>query len=265
VRGACALFVLLALTGCARGADNDDAPETRLLVYFVRGEDVGVAAREVPTPDGSLAAAIRALLAGPSEQELDAGLHSEIPDGTSLRSVSFGNDLATVDLSREFESGGGSASMLVRVAQVVYTLTQFPSIDRVRFRIDGEVREAIGGEGVVVDPPVGRGDFEDQTPAILVESPAPGDTIGRRFTVSGTANTFEATVNLRLVDADGDTLLETFTTATSGSGVRGTFQGKLQYAGGETGEGTFVAYELSAADGSEINVVEIPVELRFGR
>jgi hypothetical protein len=261
VRGACALFVLLALTGCARGAENDDAPETRLLVYFVRGEDVGVAAREVPTPDGSLAAAIRALLGGPSEQEVDAGLHSEIPDGTSLRSVSFGNDLATVDLSREFESGGGSASMLVRVAQVVYTLTQFPSIDRVRFRIDGEVREAIGGEGVVVDPPVGRGDFEDQTPAILVESPAPGDTIGPRFTVSGTANTFEATVNVRLVD-EARTLVETFGTATSGSGVRGTFRMTVQFVGGTDGPVTLVAYELSAADGSEINVVEIPVELR---
>jgi hypothetical protein len=234
-------------------------------VYFVRGEKVGVAARSVETTDGSLATAMRALLAGPTDEELGAGLHSEIPAGTGLRGASFRNDVATVDLTSGFESGGGSASMLMRVAQVVYTLTQFPSINRVRFKIEGDAREAIGGEGVVVEPPVGRGDFEDQTPAILVESPAPGDTIGRRFTVSGSANTFEATVNLRLVDADGDTLLESFTTATSGSGVRGTFGGKLGYSLGEEGPGTFFAYERSAADGSEINVVEIPVELRFGR
>lgn len=264
MRGACGLFVLVALAGCAGGAENDDAPTSRLLVYFVRGEKVGVAAREAETTDGSLAAAMRALLAGPTDEELDAGLHSEIPAGTSLRGVSFRNDLATVDLTSTFESGGGSASMLVRVAQVVYTLTQFPSIDRVRFKIDGDAREAIGGEGVVVEPPVGRGDFEDQTPPILVEAPAPGDTIGRRFTVSGSANTYEATVAFRLVD-EGRTIVGTFGTASSGSGVRGTFQLKVQFAGGTEGPATLVAYERSAVDGSEINVVEIPVELRFGR
>jgi germination protein M len=268
VRGACALFVLLVFAGCAGcagSAEKDDAPKTRLLVYFVRGEDVGVAARDVSTSQGSLAAAMRALLAGPTEEELEAGLHSEIPDGTSLRSVSFRGDLVTVDLSAEFESGGGSASMLARVAQVVYTSTQFVSVDRVRFRIEGEARDAIGGEGVVVDPPVDRSDFEDQTPAILVESPAPGDTIGRRFSISGTANTFEATVSFRLVDSTGDTLLETFTTATSGSGMRGTFQAKLGFSGGRDGPASLVAFERSAVNGAETKVVEIPVVIRRRR
>jgi spore germination protein GerM len=49
--------------------------------------------------------------------------------------------------------------MQLRVAQIVYTLTEFPIIERVRFRIDGAPVAAIGGEGVVVQPPVAREDF----------------------------------------------------------------------------------------------------------
>jgi len=51
--------------------------------------------------------------------------------------------------------------MLTRVAQVVYTVTQFPAVQRVAFRLDGKPVSAIGGEGVVVDPPVTHADFPD--------------------------------------------------------------------------------------------------------
>ena len=279
VRAVCLAVLVVALAGCG-GEDDDAAPttspeptttattattatteeRTTLRAYFARGEQVGVATREVERTSAVAAAALRELLAGPSAEERAAGLDTEIPAGTELRSVSIAGGTATVDLSREFESGGGSASMTLRVAQVVHTLTQFPTVERVAFRLEGEPVEAIGGEGVVVSPPVDRADFEAQAPAILVESVGPGDKVASPLRVNGTANTFEATLNLRLVAEDGTVLHDDFATATSGTGTRGTFDVTIEFDA--EGPATLVAYEHSAEDGSEINVVEIPVELR---
>lgn len=282
-RSAVLLTVALVLAGCAGGGDDgapvttraDPAPTTEqpptttseaehmtLRLYFVRDERVGVATRDVARTQGVAAAAVRELLAGPDAVERAGGLQTAIPAGTDVRGVSVSNGVATVDLSGAFASGGGSTSMQLRVAQVVYTLTQFPTVRRVAFELDGEPVDAIGGEGVVVSPPVGRAAFEEQTPPILVESVGPGDEVGSPLRVMGTANTFEATLNLRLVDPAGNVLYDDFATATSGSGSRGTFAETLEFDAATAGPATLVAYERSAEDGSEIHVVRIPVELR---
>jgi N-acetylneuraminic acid mutarotase len=49
--------------------------------------------------------------------------------------------------------------MQVRLAQVVYTLTQFPTVRRVRFALDGTPVNVFSSEGIVLDHPVGRGDY----------------------------------------------------------------------------------------------------------
>lgn len=151
--------------------------------------------------------------------------------------------------------------MLGRVAQVVATLTRFPTVERVAFRLDGEPVTAIGGEGVLVDPPVGRLAIEQQTPQILVESPLPGAIVSSPIRLRGTANVFEATVSLELRDAADEVLLETFTTATSGNGTRGTFATELEVPEGAEGAVTIVAFEASAEDGRPLHVVRVPVTL----
>ena len=235
------------------------APETTsVAVYLLRDEKVSPVRRTVPATTAVARAALEELLEGPTSAEAATGLVSTIPQGTTLRGVSIADGVATVDLDGRFDDGGGSASMLGRVAQVVATLTRFPTVERVAFRLDGQPVETIGGEGVVVDPPVGRGDIEGQTPQILVESPLPGDTVTSPIRVRGTANVFEATVSMDVRDARGKLLLRTFTTATSGTGTRGTFDATLTVADAD-GDVTIVAYESSAKDGSPLHVVEVPV------
>jgi hypothetical protein len=237
------------------------APEeaTAIVVYFMRGETVAPVHREVPQTAAVGTAAVEALLAGPTEAERGLDVSSSVPEGTALLGLDVAGGTATVDLSREFESGGGSLSMLSRLAQLVFTLTQFSTVDRVVLELEGEPVEALGGEGVVIDHPLTREDFADLTPLILVERPALGETVTSPVRVSGTASVFEATLQVRLIGPAGETLGDEVVTASEGAPGRGTFSVELPFAA--SGEGVVEAYTLSAADGSEQHNVAVPVRL----
>lgn len=231
-------------------------------VYLTRGEQIGVSTRQIPATKAVASAAMKELLAGPTAEEKAYGLGSVIPAGTKLRGVTVKSGTATVDLTTEFDSGGGTLSMTMRLAQVVYTLTQFPTVNRVLFKIDGVPVEALGGEGIIISDPQTRGDYESVTPALLVESPTPGQTVTSPLRVTGTGNTFEATFIAEIRDDKGKVITQGFQTATSGTGTRGTFDFRISFAVSRTVMGSLVVYEDSAKDGSPINVIKIPLKLQ---
>ncbi|MEP6909406.1 MAG: GerMN domain-containing protein [Actinomycetota bacterium] len=136
-------------------------------VWFTRGERIVPATRfRQPTP-GVATAAIEALLAGPSKAERRAGVTTAVPAGTRLLGISIANGVAKVDLTSEYESGGGSLSMQMRLGQVVYTMTQFPTVKAVRFKLDGASVDVFSGEGIVLDHAVDRSDYSDLAPAAV--------------------------------------------------------------------------------------------------
>jgi sporulation and spore germination protein/immunoglobulin-like protein involved in spore germination len=210
--------------------------------------------------DGVERAAVEALLTGPTERETEAGLTTTVPGRTHLRDLTIENGVATVDLSAEFDDGGGSATMFMRLAQVVFTLTQFPGVTGVKFEIDGKPVETFSSEGIVLDGPQDRADFEDQSPGILVETPAVGDTPTSPFQLTGTANTFEANFQYEVLAADGTKLAGHFVTATCGTGCRGTFDETVTVDDPDTAT-SLVVWEPSAEDGSRTKVVKIPLDL----
>ncbi|MDR7417756.1 MAG: GerMN domain-containing protein [Armatimonadota bacterium] len=134
---------------------------TRVDVYFVGTADNAgtlVAVERVVEgrrPEVLVRAAIEVLLAGPTADERARGLTTEIPAGVRLRGLSVRDGVATLDLSEAIASGGGSSSMQGRLWQLVYTGTQF-GVRQVRILIEGEERPALGGEGVLIDRPIGR-------------------------------------------------------------------------------------------------------------
>jgi germination protein M len=229
-------------------------------VWFTNGERLFVTKRTQEATQAVGAASIGAMLAGPGAEETSVGVGTQVPAGTEMLDLFIADGLATVDLSGDFEVGGGSASAVMRIAQVVYTLTQFPSVEAVNFRIDGQDVAAITNQGIVNEP-VDRSDFEDLLPAILVESPTIGETVSSPVAIAGSANVFEATVSLRILDENGDEIALDFTTATCGTGCRGTYEGGLEYEVDREQRGTVEAFESSAEDGRPINVVSIPVIL----
>ncbi|MER7172167.1 Gmad2 immunoglobulin-like domain-containing protein [Streptomyces mesophilus] len=239
---------------------SPQAPGRRLVrtaVYFLHGEQVSPVTRTVRAP-ATAAEALRALLAGPSRTERAQGRTTAIPSGTVLRSVAVEGRVATVDLSSRYDDGGGSLSMRARVAQVVFTAT----VHKVRFELDGKPVTTLGGEGIVLNRPVSRADFEDLAPEILVESPMTGDTVRSPVRVWGSANTFEATFRLKVTDAAGRRAADVLVTASSGSGVRGTFDVTVPFKATRSGPGVLTAYYYSPQNGRAVVVDTVPLTVQ---
>jgi germination protein M len=251
-------------TGSGTSVESGSGAASGVLyqVWLVRGESLFVTWRERAGTPRVGTAAMEDLLAGPTPLEARAGVTTVIPAGTRLLGLTVSKGVATVDLSSEFESGGGSASMSARLAQVACTLDQFPTVKGVSFELDGQPVDVFSGEGIVLDHPVRCRDYEDLLPVILVEHPSIGQRVESGITVSGSANVFEANVTVRVLDAGGTELSRGFTTATCGTGCRGTFSMDVDFEVTHEQAGTIVVSDDDAAGtGKPPHEVRIPVTL----
>ncbi|MGK7894896.1 MAG: GerMN domain-containing protein [Xenococcus sp. (in: cyanobacteria)] len=105
-----------------------------------------------------LESAFSQLLAGPSKS---ADYTTTIPEGTKLLDLNATEEGVTVNLSQEFATGGGSASMTSRLAQVVYTATSLDSNGKVWINVEGKPLAILGGEGITVSQPMTRQEFQE--------------------------------------------------------------------------------------------------------
>jgi hypothetical protein len=234
-------------------------------VWFTKGESLHVVKRTQNATRRVGTAALEALFEGPESFEAETGVGTAVPHGTQLLGLQIDDGIAVADLTSEFESGGGSFSMFMRLAQVVCTLDQFPTVKGVLFKLDGESVDIFSGEGLILDHPVGCGDYEEFLPVILVTSPTAGERVGNPVTIQGSANVFEANVTVRILDENGDEIAQTFTTATCGTGCRGDFSVVVKYKVGREQPGTIIVQDDDAAGtGTPPHQVRIPVILTAG-
>jgi germination protein M len=217
------------------GASGTGEAPALVTLYFLRDGKVSPEVRSIVSRPDIAAVTIHQLFEG-----TESDLTTAIPSETRLRRLTIDGGTAAIELTPPLTDREA-------LAQIAYTLTQFETVKRVSF--NGR-------------RPVGRAAFEQQTPAIFVESPLPDEEVEPGFEASGTANTFEANFNYELRNADDKILTKNFVTATSGSGTRGTFQFTVPYEVDAPQDGRLVVFELSAANGSRINEISIPLRLR---
>lgn len=112
-----------------------------------------------------LETALETLFAQPPE---DSPYTTAIPEGTKLLDVTTKKDGIHLNLSQEFISGGGSASMTSRLAQVIYTATSSNAgnrsdnraSQRVWISVEGKSLTNLGQEGLIINQPMTRKDFD---------------------------------------------------------------------------------------------------------
>lgn len=97
-------------------------------------------------------------------------------------------------------------------------------------------------------------------PNVVVQAPQPGDVVTSPFLVSGQARVFEAQVSLTLYGELGGVIAETQTLATEGQ-VLSPFEAELTFAVSRAQPACLWVFQVSAEDGSSIDVVQVPLAL----
>jgi hypothetical protein len=237
-----ALVELVGLVGCssaptvgAAGSTDSAGPDqststtsgppgTSIGLYFLRDGKVGAGQRQIAVTDDPPHTSIDLLLKGPTDVDKAAGLTTALRPTVQLRSLTVADGVATADFSRDLEDRDTQPS----VAQIVYTLTQFPSVTKVKLLIDGLPN---GAAGVL---PYTRNDVPRITPDLLLESPSPGLASPAGVKVSGEIGMTFPSFGYRF-DAGGQTIAQGTITTKFGTGPRKKFDQVVGLPAGTTG------------------------------
>jgi hypothetical protein len=257
---AVALAALVGL-GPAAAATPQAGTKMTLSVWFERDGELWLSTRSVARTPAAATAAITRLFAGPNAAETGAGVGSAIPAGTHLRGISIAGGVATIDVGRRVAAPADRKSIRMRLAQLTYTATQFPTVDKVRLEVAGQVVTSI--DSAPVPQPAARRDFVRLLPPILVTRPTIGARIPTTVTIAGTANVFEAALTVRVLNARGRLLAHINTTATCGNGCRGNYSVTFPYHVLRRQDGTVVLLDTGGAV-PHPHIVRVPVKLSAG-
>jgi len=136
--------------------------EKSVQIYWLKTVDNKIELAAAPIalneaqPNVILKAAFEKMLQGST----DPTLTSTIPANTRLQDLKIQPDGIHVDLSSEFKTGGGSTAMMGRVAQVIYTATTLDPKAPVWISVNNDPLDVLGGEGLVLDQPMTRQEFD---------------------------------------------------------------------------------------------------------
>jgi spore germination protein GerM len=136
---------------------EDVAPTTIVNIYLVEytksNKPIIVPVKRKVYKDSLYKNTLKALLAGPTENELQKGFVTEIPKKTKLINVEPYSDMLIVNLSGDFEAGGGSESVTTRLSQLAQTLSDMTDTP-VYLYLNGKEVSVLGGDGIPVKQPI---------------------------------------------------------------------------------------------------------------
>lgn len=147
---------------------EQDVPKSYVNVYFIgqnanKEEVYKVVKREYDSTKGEtkLKYSIENLLRGPSAAEQAKGIYSEIPQGTRLLSLEETPNKIVVNLSGDFEQGGGTDGLYKRLYQLIKTANK-NTVLNVYLYINGKQADVIGGEGIMLNQPLNSNSLDEQ-------------------------------------------------------------------------------------------------------
>ncbi len=168
-----AVAVILAV-GCGEEKEQAVPDSSKSRVYLLRDGKVWPALRDIPLAGDGADEIATELIRGPSDDELELGFRTALSADYKLPEIAVADGVARVQLDPELSPEG--------LAQLVFTLTELEA-----------VRSVDVEEGAALLTGFDRTDFEELTPAILVEAPLSFEDVTSPLRVTGTANTLRRT------------------------------------------------------------------------
>ncbi|TVQ40644.1 MAG: hypothetical protein EA384_02395 [Spirochaetaceae bacterium] len=134
-------------------------------LYFIRVTDDGrifpeQVDRTVAYTNNPMTQTLHALIAGPTIDELNAGLLNLMPENTRLISAAIRDETAYLNFNEAFRFNPmGVEGLVAQLQQVVFSTTEFGTIRRVQILIEGQRVQYLGGDGVYIGEPLDRSSF----------------------------------------------------------------------------------------------------------
>ena len=163
-------------TGADGDAGDEEASKVSTIVYYQDNYGYLVPVMcSVPMEDGIAKATLNLMVqsVGNDMQAARLGLRTVLPENTKI-DLDISGGLARIDLSKEVLNMADAAAETNMVNAIVQALTEFESVDRVEFLIDGQKRETLT-HGTSVAGTFTRGDInlEAAEPTISLASSEP--------------------------------------------------------------------------------------------
>ncbi|OEH84173.1 hypothetical protein BHU72_12255 [Desulfuribacillus stibiiarsenatis] len=165
-----------------------------LSVYFVDGNEMVVPmAIQIPKAEGIAKETLKYMTKGGPALTQIAGtnLVPVLPAGTQVLGMAINEGVARVNFSKEFLNYDTKAEERKMIEAVVWTLTEFPTIDSVQFMVEGQFLEAMPVGGTPLTEPVTR------SMGINVE-------VSGQANISSPALTSQVTLYFQAVDSIGE-------------------------------------------------------------
>lgn len=137
------------------GDPGSEIDREELYILTVETNDNGSFLEKKPLPSGSSEKLSNAQEAERALNAMaDLGEDSPLPKGTRATSVTFDNDLATVDFNDSFQKNfeGGDENEALTLNAVLATVGQFPGVKQVQILVDGQKIDSLGGNQPLTEP-----------------------------------------------------------------------------------------------------------------
>lgn len=131
----------------------EEAKMTDILAYYEDENGFVVPVNtKIPWEEGIAKATLRSMVVGSEAEKriAQSGLHGALPEGTEIRGMSIKDGLCTVDFSKNILNTSSLEQEENMISAITYTLTEFPTIDRVELQVEGQILAALP-KGYAID------------------------------------------------------------------------------------------------------------------